>query len=248
VVNATQDQFAAWGLKDLLLANPELAIRPSTNGELRIAGEFHFRARGKGVEIEDSYQIEVTVPGDFPRDLPRVNETGGRIPSDFHRYGDGSLCLGSPIRLALMLKEGATLSEFTGRCLLPYLFAYSYKEKYGKLPFGELEHGQAGIVDDLRRMFRVDSEVQVLQLLQLAGTQRRKANRPNCPCGSGQRVGKCHHRMLNRLRARLGRLYCRALHILLVDRGVREKQLRLLSPNGRAATPNLLLARMRTQP
>lgn len=138
MASSPRAQLAAWGLEELLVAHPGLAIRPRAGGELLIAGEFRFLARSNGTEIEDSYRIEMTVSSDFPRELPRVKETGGRIPLDFHHYPDGTLCLGSPIRLCLILDVGATLAEFTERCLLAYLFAYSYKEKYGTLPFGEL--------------------------------------------------------------------------------------------------------------
>ena len=223
----TQDTLAAWGLEDFLLANPELAIQPSENGHVSIAGNFWFCARAKGVELQDSYRIEMAIPRGFPQILPQVKEVGGRIPSDFHHYPDGGLCLGSPIRLALIVGKDGTLSRFAEQCLMPYLFACSYKERYGTLPFGELEHGQAGIMDDLLSLLNIGNERLALQLLQLAGIQRRKANKQPCPCSSGLRVGRCHHRLLNHLRERLGRLECRTLHLLLADSKVRTKQANL---------------------
>jgi hypothetical protein len=46
-------------------------------------------------------------------------------------------------------------------------------------------------------------------MLRLIGMKRRVANKRPCPCGSGLRAGKCHHRILNRLRQELGRQWCR---------------------------------------
>ena len=214
-------------MEDFLLANPELAIQPSENGHVSIGGNFRFCATAKGVEIQDSYRIEIAVPRGFPQVLPQVKEVGGRIPSDFHHYPDGALCLGSPIRLALIVGKDGTLDRFAERCLKPYLFGYSYKERYGQLPFDELEHGQAGIIDDLQSLLGVDNERLALQLLQLAGTQRRKANKRPCPCGSGRRVGRCHHSLLNHLRSGLGRLYCKGLYVVLSEQRLRSKHAHL---------------------
>jgi hypothetical protein len=220
----TPDTLAAWGLEGFLLANPALAIQPSENGHVSIAGHFRFCARAKGVELQDCYQIEMAIPRGFPQVLPQVKEVGGRIPSDFHHYPDGGLCLGSPIRLALIVGKDGTLSRFAEQCIIPYLFACSYKERYGTLPFGELAHGKAGIMDDLLSLLNVGNDRLALHLLQFAGIQRRKANRRPCPCGGGLRVGRCHHRLLNHLRERLGRLECRTLHLLLADGKARTKQ------------------------
>ncbi len=225
-----RDQYATWGVEELLQSYPGLAIRPHAADGLLVAGEFFFFARRRRVEITDSYSIEIVVPDGFPQLLPQVKEVGGRIPADFHHYPDGTLCLGSPIRLYLLIGRYANLSDFARRCLLPYLFGYSYREKYGRLPFGELEHGHAGIMSDLRNLLAVDDDVQVLRLLDLAGTPRMKANRQRCPCDSGQRVGRCHHMLLNELRGRLSGAACRQLHHLLYENEFRTKREFLAQP------------------
>lgn len=89
---------------------------------------------------------------------------------------------------------------------MPFLYGWSYKEKYGAFPFEELAHGNSGIIQDLKRLFNTDDKNVCLKLLLLASMPRRKANKRICPCGSGLKVGRCHHLLLNSLRKRCGRL------------------------------------------
>ena len=59
-----------------------------------LGGKFRFKAsESGGNEIDDSYKLEIVVPDKFPQALPKVKETGGKIPRDgnFHVNPDGSL-------------------------------------------------------------------------------------------------------------------------------------------------------------
>lgn len=81
---------------------PGMSIKPSYGGELILKGKFRFRANVKnGLEIEDCYIIEISIPDTFPHALPKVKEIGGKIPRDgnHHVNSDQTLCLGSPLRL-----------------------------------------------------------------------------------------------------------------------------------------------------
>jgi hypothetical protein len=84
------------------------------------------------------------------------------------------------------------------------LYGFSYREKHGCLPFGELDHGMKGICKDLAKLFEVKDEKAAEEMVRLAGMKKRDANKQRCPCGSGQRLGKCHNRQVNRLRDGLG--------------------------------------------
>jgi hypothetical protein len=154
------------------------------------------------------------VPENFPREVPKVTEIGGRIPRKptYHVNGhDGSLCLGSPLRLLLLVSQKPTLTGFAERCLVPYLFAVSRKLKTGgPLAFGELEHGVPGALGDYQRLFGVGTPAQTLETIRLLGKKKRLANKLPCPCGCRRRLGKCNFR--NRLisfRALAGRPWYR---------------------------------------
>jgi len=205
-----QDRFEQWKLGDLLQSYPGLSLRPIVNGQVRMAGTLSFTASANGFErIDDAYELEISVPDGFPREFPLVRETAGRIPRNFHTNDDGSLCLGSPARQQLALVSAPSLPAFVKSCVIPYLYGFSYREKHGDLPFGELDHGMKGIRKDLATLFGVSGEKVAEEMVRLAGMKKRDANKHRCPCGSGRRLGKCHNRQVNRLRSRLGRPWFR---------------------------------------
>lgn len=211
-------QHEAWGLGELLRRYPGLSIRPQKGGTILLTGEVEFVAKRSGFEeISDSYAIEIHVPRSFPRELPTVKETAGRIPRTFHTSSDETLCLGSTLRLFLHLNRNPTLVGFIESCLIPYLYGHTYKERHGQMPFGELAHGADGILQDCMTMFGVGDQRTARQLFLLLGIRKRLANRRPCPCGSGQRLGRCHNRVLNRFRKLQSRSWFRRQYQRLVD-------------------------------
>jgi hypothetical protein len=138
--------------------------------------------------------LEIEVPPGFPKALPRVTETGGRIPrhGDYHVNSDGTLCLGSPLRLLLKLSNAPTLQGFASSCLVPYLFAMSHKLRNGgPLLFGELAHETPGLIADYLDLFQLRRPEQVTEVLRALGIKKRRANKLPCPCGCGVRLGRC---------------------------------------------------------
>ena len=91
------------GLDGFLQDYPLMSVKPTVGKHLVLAGTFSFRAKApSGVEVSDSFSLRIEVPNSFPKELPNVWETGGRIPrrGSFHVNEDNySLCLGSPLRL-----------------------------------------------------------------------------------------------------------------------------------------------------
>ena len=209
--------YTRWGVGPLLQKYRGLAICPNGSTGLVLAGTLAFSAHHADNEpIHDSYDVKVVVPDTFPTDLPAVRDTAGRIPYSFHTHDDdGSRCLGSPIRLRLKLGRCPTLLTFIERCVIPYFYSFSYLQRHGKLPYGDLAQGKEGLVADYAAIFGIQDEHRCLEFLRLAGMGRRKANRHRCPCGSGLRVGKCHNKALNRLRGICGRLLLRDEYIRL---------------------------------
>lgn len=204
-----QEKWGRWDVDGLLQSFPRLSVRPSPLDSLVIAGTFDFVAEFDENRISDSYEIEIRIPQSFPHRVPSVREVAGRIPKKFHKLDDGSLCLGSRLRLHLMVAYCPTISDFARKAIIPYLYTYSYHERHGDFPYGDLDHGVAGLIDDYKRIFQVNNRKAVERMIYLAASEKRKANRHPCPCGSGRRVGKCHNLALNRLRRRLGRSWFR---------------------------------------
>ena len=215
-------RYVRWKIEDLLAKYPGLRLSPSDDECVTIAGPLAFVAEAPGKErIADEYEIRLSAPAEFPFRIPSVREIGGRIPRSFHKLDDGSLCLGAPIRVRLVVGESPSILRFVERCVIPYLYGYSYFEKHGILPFGELKHGAEGIREDLALLFGTDREDGIQTFVRLTAMRKRHANKAPCPCGSGRRLGRCHHRLVNRLRDVLGRRWFRLMAQVLREQGVR---------------------------
>jgi hypothetical protein len=191
-----------YGVKQFSEDYPGMRITPSRGSSMIMRGVFSFTAAPEGGQkISDHYQIEIEVPDAFPHALPTVKETGRRIPRDrkHHVNDDGTLCLGSPLRLLHLISIKPNLTGFAENCLVPYFYALTNKlNNGGNFLFGELDHGEKGIVDDFKDLFGLQTRTQVNAALKLLAMRRRVANKNNCPCGCGRRLGKCPiHRKLN---------------------------------------------------
>ena len=203
-------------LRRFLSTYPGMRVRPSPRGMLRLEGDLRFRAKYKDkLIIEDVYKLQLNVSCHFPRDLPKVMELDARIPReiDYHVYKDGTLCLGSPLRLYLIALEEPSLTEFAQRSIIPYLYGNSYREQRGAYPFGELAHGAAGLLDDYARILKIDGPERAKETISLVAMKRRLANKQACPCGCGQRLGVCSFNVtVRRLRDQFGRPIFERIH------------------------------------
>lgn len=185
---------------------PGLRLLPVSKEKLRIAGTIDFSAEFKGFEmIQDSFEIEISVPEGYPYELPSVRVTDGRIPNSFHTNPDGSLCLGSPTRIRLILVDDSSLLTFTNILIIPYLYNFSYFIKNSVLPIGQLNHDKKGIIEDYADLFCVGKADKAIEMVRMASIKKRRANKYPCPCGKGTTLGKCHNRIVNGFREKLGR-------------------------------------------
>jgi len=188
------------GLDLFLRSYPRMSVAPIRDDSMVLSGIFNLKASSAGKpHITDSYELEIQIPSFFPKEPPSVIETAMKIPRDdkHHVNPDNTLCLGSPLRLRWKLSQYPSLVGFTDECLVPYLYGVSHKIKYGVFPFGELDHGEPGVIDDYLDLFKLGTKEQVRQAILLLGMKRRRANKQTCPCGCGARLGTCvfHHKI-----------------------------------------------------
>lgn len=193
-----------------------MVVRPEPRPGLVLTGKFAFIGRSaKHGVVEDVFTLKILIPPGFPKDLPTVFETAGKIPrnGDFHVNPNGSLCLGSPLRLLWKLSRTPTLCGYAETCLVPYLFAVSHKLRNGgAMPFDELAHGTPGELADYADMFGLQSAEQAKRALEMLGMKKRRANKLPCPCGCGKRLGKCRfNERLKEFRALASRTWFRNL-------------------------------------
>lgn len=192
------------GLNEFLEYYSGMNIVPSSDNFLTLKGSFDFSTESNGIKIHDSYHLVIQVPYAFPQKMPIVKELDNKIPpiSNYHVNKDGSLCCGSSLRLLLMMTRNPSLMKFAEKCLEPYLYAISFKQKYkSKLPFGELDHGRPGELKDYTDLMGLKTTEQVKIALSLLGMKKRFANKHPCPCGCNKRLGKCKfNRTINKFR------------------------------------------------
>jgi hypothetical protein len=209
----------AWCLGDALARQPGMALVPSRfAGRVLIEGDLWCYGVGPGdVLVDETYSVRIEVPLTFPRALPLVFETGGRVPKNFHRNPNWTLCLGSPLAQTLGIEDAPTLGNFIDRVIVPYFYGHAVYERVGRMPFGELAHGVAGLENDVRRIFRLPFATDAAEFLRLASLKRRHANKQPCPCRSWRRVGRCHGPAVHHARRRLGRLGCAQQRMWLME-------------------------------
>jgi len=175
----------------------ELALGPPA--ELLVRGAVGFCIAHGGHRVEDSYEVELIIPADFPDLPPTARETGGAIPESFHQFpASKHLCLGAPVEVRRAFAQHKTLLGFIDTQLIPYLFAYSYKRDHGRLPFGELDHASAGLFLYYKDFFGA-SGISTLRLLKLLADDFAPPLM-TCPCGTGMKLKECHGPRLAELR------------------------------------------------
>jgi hypothetical protein len=190
----------------LLDAWPRLRRRPSAHADVcTLAGPFGFELAPPGLPaISDTYQLRLEIPLGAPDKLLGVFEEGGRLRKDpdEHINSDGSFCLGSPLRLRLLMRESVGLIAFLERCLVPFLYAATWRSLGNDgYPFRELPHYGPGLIEDYGALLGIQGHRPIAIALALLSARRRVANKRACACGSSKRLGtcRCHHR-LNALR------------------------------------------------
>ncbi len=177
---------------------PGLNLHPLDDDAWEILGNLHFLGKFQSETIEDNYFIHIYVPPAYPKNLPQVWELGGRIPKDFHKLNDESLCLGTSLDVKIKFHKHPNLLGFIEESVVEYLFGYSYKLKHGILPFGERSHGIKGVIEHYKELFSTHDLIDVVNLLEALVCQDCK-NNLECACGSGKNIDQCHGGMLVRL-------------------------------------------------
>ena len=110
---SVRERYEKLQVEALLRKHTGLRIVPSRNGKLVLKGSLRFTVTSPSSEtISDQYDVELCVPSTFPADEPTVRETGGRIPSHYHKLKRDYLCLGAPTEIRITLRQFPTLPTF----------------------------------------------------------------------------------------------------------------------------------------
>ncbi len=184
---------------DLQSQHPGLELVLCPSGRLQVRGSVGFRIEHDTRIVEDTYEVELHIPDDFPNSPPTAYEIGHKIPEDFEHFMEaGNFCLGAPVEVRRRFLQHRNLQRFVDDQVIPYLFSYSYRRDYGRLPFGELRHGFIGLLDYYTDHFG-NGSITTLKLLKLLADNFAPPA-GSCPCGSGSKLRDCHGPKLDELR------------------------------------------------
>jgi hypothetical protein len=175
-------------------AYPGMTLLPALGSEIVFEGRFEFTGSWLGApNVTDAYELKIEVP-EYPEQLPRVFETGGRIPKniDEHVFSrSGQLCLGSELRLRMKIGARLNVVDFADQCIVPFLYSTTRRQTEGHFVLGELDHGNPGLFDDYQDIFGISNQAGVLAALRILATKPSSAGKHPCPCGCGKRLAQC---------------------------------------------------------
>lgn len=161
------------------------------NGEIVIRGRFQVLVDGR---VLDGYTVLIMLPANYPRGLPTVFETGGRIPPIPDRHvnpRDGSACLYVPEEW-LARRRDDTFGTFLSVPVHNYFLGQLYYEVHRRFPpTGVREHYEAGMIDAYADVLGVKANLRTLQRWLRPIAAKRSKGHWLCPCGSETIVRRC---------------------------------------------------------
>ena len=163
------------------------------------SGEFFLNHYFEDVRMTGKFELQISVPVDFPLTLPKVKELSHYINRNYpHIYQNGQFCLASDLELKMFFSQDVDISSFIDQYVIPYLYTYRFYEEYGVYPYGERSHGTMGDLEYLKDLFRADDWGQVLNIMIFVVQSPYKGHLLS-PCGSGRRIRNCHGDILKRM-------------------------------------------------
>ena len=171
------------------------------NKSLKLVGNIKINNVFNDVRIIEDFCVEITIPNEYPLEIPIIKEVGGKIDSIYHHINyNGTLCLATETEIKLEFNKGLTLIEWIERYVIPY---------------GERSHGMEGIFEFYKDLFEVDSKIQCINLLNYICNKNYRGH-DLCPCKSGKKVRKCHKDKIVQLKeAKADRVFKNDLKMLL---------------------------------
>jgi len=158
------------------------------------------------VGTAERFHITIVLPPGYPKVIPTVFETKGRIPwkPDRHMGEHGAACLFVPEEYRLKYPAGQRFLEFLQGSVRDYFLAQLVFERDNVWPFGQRPHGVDGRHEFFKELLGLPESRLVHSYLSCLAIKDLKGH-IFCPCGSGKRIRECHWNEVQLLRARVPR-------------------------------------------
>ena len=159
-----------------------------------------------GDRVYDRYKIEIELPAESPHGLPVVKEISERIPRivDRHMEPDGKACVFLPDAFWFDYPDGTTLLDFLNGPLQSFFACQSLIDLGVSNPWmsGEWKHGSDGILDFYESLLGTRDPRIICGYLDML-KQDIVQGHWLCPCGSKEKLRKCHRGLIDDLRLRI---------------------------------------------
>lgn len=162
-----------------------------TNNLVKLQGELEFTASFEDIEIIDSFSVSIDFPTNYPDTVPFTYETGDKIPDDYHKNPNKSLCIAPPLDVIQKFSSDPCILNYINNLLIPYLYRFSFIKKFGRAPFGEYAHGSLGLLEYYTE-FLGSTNIQALCKMISIVLERSYRGHLLCPCGSKKKLRNCH--------------------------------------------------------
>ncbi len=181
-------------IQKLLKTYTSLEIEEETEEEVVLSGSICVHRSVEQFVINKDYEIGIHIPKQEGM-LPYVVDKGESIDINYpHIYPDRKLCLATDIDMHIALGKDPSLAGWMKDFVEAYFVSYAYYERYGIFPMGERPHGATGIIQSYMEVFDV-SDAQAAEIILYISYKTYRGHQP-CPCGSGDRMRKCHGKKL----------------------------------------------------
>jgi len=161
------------------------------DGDYKISGTLRYIASYDNHEtIDDSFNIQIHIPDDYPDNIPRVYETE-KTNGYHHRFTNGMLCLSSPLEQYYEFCKCKNLLNFIDKLIIPYFYFFSFYIKHNQKPYDDLDHGEKGLRETYKNRFGTSSVQSLYNIIKYCIKVKKVDYNKKCPCGSGRKVIKC---------------------------------------------------------
>lgn len=168
--------------------------------QVTIRGGFPVTLNGS---VLDRYQVEIIVPAAYPRSIPEVRETGGRIPRIADRHistETGNACLFVEEETSVYFPPDSTLLQFLQGPVNCFFVGQLHFEEFSTWPFDERSHGWEGTVEFYSEKLGTSDLKTILAYVDCLRRPVVKGHW-DCPCGAGKRLRHCHFEQVIKLRS-----------------------------------------------
>jgi len=153
----------------------------------------------------DHFMIDILFPPDYPKHIPIVRETEGKIPktADRHFNANGTACLFFRDARHVYFPFDATFSHFMEKIVVSFfVWQIDYEVHAGNPIMKGMAHNTAGILEYYFRFIGTDNVSVVRRFLEYLCAKKIRQTW-KCYCDSGKKLRECHYCFIKDLQTKI---------------------------------------------